>query len=1389
MSNGDEECDIRPGTVTPKKLPKQGGGGGHEFVTELPEVGEEGIEYVLMDDISDCSTYKGTYAWSPECEAYVCTSGSGGGAVERYTFEQTATGWRAKRNNTVIFTYVDRDTIDSYENTATGFKIIRGGSVIFEHTDGGGGDCPEYTAESTPTGWQLLKDGVVIFTYVDKNDEYIIESTVDGWVFKENGVVKFTYTEPADDPSDGTYFTSGTLTTVIAGTSTVAASSVTGLTLADVVIGETLIYDEFGSVGRVTAVSGTNLTVETITTAPGERRGTRLGAVDDYTDLPATCADATALGWQTPLAGDFAYVREDASHDDHLTEWVISAIDGSCNITWAYSHTLNAGNYVLDIYKYGDYPSGNPIPKNADGSVTLPKDEDTKYDFESTADGWRVKDHDTGTVLYTYVDVDTDTKYDFEDVTSSGVVVGWRVKDHDTGTVLYTHTDVGDTTYDFEAVTVGGNIVGWRVKDGDTGTVLFTYTDLNDESDGTYFTSDTLDTDITDQTTVASSTVTGLTLSDVVIGETLIYDGAGTVGVVTAVSGTDLIVDTITTSGSGDASSYVYKTTGTFDTTVDNTTNVNLSTLTDASGNTPTASDIIIGKTLAWDDDGTVALAVAISGSSVTFKTMTLSGGGSGGTYVVDMDGEYVKSATFKMFQSGKADTPDGGDYGIVTVARNAIMPFTKQSGDFEAGSTTGTFKVPAGMRIETNLHLAVTGGATGGSGVVNVRAWLYNVTDGAYCKGDDNNYLPSAYNYNAESAGTGGAPTYHAFSRGSSLQWTNNTGHTVELGFRCTAFGSTTGMPAYFRTDATSLTVKEIGRVVDPVKYLDNSEGLQDTPVGNIISYMGNNVPRHYLACDGTVYNIGDYPALEAHFIEEFGSVNYFGGNGTTTWAVPDLQGEFLRGTGTNSHANQGSGANVGIHQDATKHFNVQEEVTDALTSINVTGTTTNYDSATSVTSYRNKYARTGYDPASTVFNSYITSRPTNTSVKYCIKYESTMQVILGNEQYKVNVSVANGGSKTWNSYGGNNSGQIGKMTVLHGDSSMISSDGLYFTAPVDGWYEMSADMFMSTKSGSQSGWIWFFKISDNNRKLVQTNTLTLDNTANNATPSSELNSAQCAGTVYLAKGDQVQLGYWRSANDIVWTNMKASFVLLTSSVDINEVNLIASNEIYSTDEQLVGSYMGKPLYKKSYTGLSVNVPNDTWYNVQSVSSLGIERLVKSEFLSDQNGTCHDGSLMGQINSGYLQAWSPAHGVTLSVATIYYTKTTDAANSAPTKNMLLINRPDLWTVGTEYDFGGGLYGKRLKGTATGTNLLGGNIIICSGVAKTAQVINKGGMVDMSGTAGTNWYDINGVWNSGDWFRPLATNTSQVLRFYCANNQGITSGNIQYDVWFTYTKA
>lgn len=79
----------------------------------------------------------------------------------------------------------------------------------------------------------------------------------------------------------------------------------------------------------------------------------------------------------------------------------------------------------------------------------------------------------------------------------------------------------------------------------------------------------------------------------------------------------------------------------------------------------------------------------------------------------------------------------------------------------------------------------------------------------------------------------------------------------------------------------------------------LGYSGGSDDTiPIGTLHHFLGTAAPDGYLACDGAEYNIADYPAL-ADFIEsQFGSKNKFGGDGETTFSVPDLQGRFLFGS-----------------------------------------------------------------------------------------------------------------------------------------------------------------------------------------------------------------------------------------------------------------------------------------------------------------------------------------------------------------------------------------------------------------------------------------------------------------------------------------------------------
>jgi microcystin-dependent protein len=161
---------------------------------------------------------------------------------------------------------------------------------------------------------------------------------------------------------------------------------------------------------------------------------------------------------------------------------------------------------------------------------------------------------------------------------------------------------------------------------------------------------------------------------------------------------------------------------------------------------------------------------------------------------------------------------------------------------------------------------------------------------------------------------------------------------------------------------------------------YLGSSVHTGFTPVGTIIAVMGKTVPTNYLACNGQVVNIAEYPELATYFNTQFEASNFFGGNGTTTFGIPDLRGEFLRGTGTNSHTNQGSGAEVGEHQDATKHPYA------GFGGSTLGVPTSSFPDETDYLSSKVNQRSVNTASSGSQTNLYYTSRPTNTSVLYCI-------------------------------------------------------------------------------------------------------------------------------------------------------------------------------------------------------------------------------------------------------------------------------------------------------------------------------------------------------------------------------------------------------------------
>ncbi len=153
------------------------------------------------------------------------------------------------------------------------------------------------------------------------------------------------------------------------------------------------------------------------------------------------------------------------------------------------------------------------------------------------------------------------------------------------------------------------------------------------------------------------------------------------------------------------------------------------------------------------------------------------------------------------------------------------------------------------------------------------------------------------------------------------------------------------------------------------------------NNPIGTIISFMGTSAPKDYLVCDGAQHSISQYPALASFFAEQFGAKNHFGGDGTTTFAVPDMRNLFLRGY--HGEAEEQLSGEIGQKQEATwiPHIFSGDSLAGTLDSQHPQ----NVDSVSGET--RNYGYANGKATALNAIYTKFSARPVNMSVLYCIK------------------------------------------------------------------------------------------------------------------------------------------------------------------------------------------------------------------------------------------------------------------------------------------------------------------------------------------------------------------------------------------------------------------
>ncbi|WP_312369049.1 discoidin domain-containing protein [Lachnoclostridium sp.] len=232
-----------------------------------------------------------------------------------------------------------------------------------------------------------------------------------------------------------------------------------------------------------------------------------------------------------------------------------------------------------------------------------------------------------------------------------------------------------------------------------------------------------------------------------------------------------------------------------------------------------------------------------------------------GRTFIVDpMDVKETHKLKYGRFKSSGLTFTEGSKV-LIDGSFNGNIPVNKD----------GTVTLTGGKTYEINF----SGRITDDSGAADIR--LYNNTDGLGIGAVYMNISSQNYNSNWSPNSTASGIIEVAKDTDFCLFCEFTSNHKTVKGL------------------IVSINIKEVTQPVF-VEYnkqyeiknpLTTSDISQESPVGSIINYTGLTAPEHYLLCDGSVYNISDYPQLAEHIKTQFGSYNYFGGDGITTFKL----------------------------------------------------------------------------------------------------------------------------------------------------------------------------------------------------------------------------------------------------------------------------------------------------------------------------------------------------------------------------------------------------------------------------------------------------------------------------------------------------------------------
>ena len=230
--------------------------------------------------------------------------------------------------------------------------------------------------------------------------------------------------------------------------------------------------------------------------------------------------------------------------------------------------------------------------------------------------------------------------------------------------------------------------------------------------------------------------------------------------------------------------------------------------------------------------------------------------------------------------------------------------------------------------------------------------------------------------------------------------------------------------------------------------------------PVGEIIALGTDVAPKNFLYCDGSAISRSVYSELFAEIGTNFGS-----GDGSTTFNLPDLRGQFLRGQDDGAGVDPDAGSRTANNSGGNTGDNVgseQDDVADLAYPYGDFGTGVGPGGTNSITPSivisDDQVSPSGLATGVNAANAAATeTRPKNVNVRYYIRYKDGSQILSTTQVDQQTVSFrANATSQAIND---------SVSSVVEFDLNQVGN--VEFYVPAVGTYSAAAGNWSTTNPG----------------------------------------------------------------------------------------------------------------------------------------------------------------------------------------------------------------------------------------------------------------------------------------------------------------------------------